>query len=159
MCEWDGESWARVCLCGVQISLRWRLCLILHFTCAIFCFEKPLLLPAACQSSAPPRPLPAAPPFAAANWQQLVAAATLFAQLPMKMFDNCAICFMHEQSCTYIWTPVCLCVCSPINVCGHVRVRVCGWERVWACVCLLAITTIANWQQNIAIAIAAPKWW
>lgn len=68
-----------VCVCALHISLRRRLCLILHFTCAIFCFEKPLL-PAG--KSTPP------PGFAAANWQQLVAVATLFAQLPMKMFDN-----------------------------------------------------------------------
>lgn len=68
-----------------------------------------------------------------------------------------AICFMHEQSCTYIWKPVSVSVrvyvCAPINVCGHEGVRVC----VCACVCLLAITTIANWQQNIPIAIACPE--
>lgn len=38
---------------------------------------------AACRQVYPPPP-----GFAAANWQQLVAVATLFAQLPMKMFDN-----------------------------------------------------------------------
>lgn len=35
-----------------------------------------------------PPATPHPPGFTAANWQQLVAVATLFAQLPMKMFDN-----------------------------------------------------------------------
>lgn len=50
-----------------------------------------------------------------------------------------AICFMHEQSCTYIWRPVsvsaslCVGVCVPIIMCGHEGVRMCVCLRVFAC--------------------------
>lgn len=62
---------------------------------------------------------------------------------------------MNNHALTYerLSLSLCVYVCVPINVCGHERVRV----YVCACVCLLAITTIANWQQNIPIAIACPE--
>lgn len=150
-----------VCVCALHISLRRRLCLILHFTCAIFCFEKPLL-PAGsstCQTSHQPH---------SASLVLLLQIGNNLLQLQLCL-PNCqwkcsttgAICFMHEQSCTYIWTPVsvsasaslCVGVCVPIIMCGHEGVC----TSVCAGVCLLAITTIANWQQNIAIAIVCPE--
>lgn len=131
-----------VCVCALHISLRRRLCLILHFTCAIFCFEKPLL-PAGsstCQTSHQPHP---------ASLVLLLQIGNNLLQLQLCL-PNCqwkcsttgAICFMHEQSCTYIWTPVsvsaslCVGVCVPIIMCGHEGVRVCVRVCVPACVCL-----------------------
>lgn len=143
-----------VCVCALHISLRRRLCLILHFTCAIFCFEKPLL-PAGsttCQVYPPPHP-----------WFCCCKLATTccscnsvcpIANENVRQLAPFALC-MNNHALTYerLSLSLCVYVCVPINVCGQEGVRVC----VCACVCLLAITTIANWQQNIPIAIACPE--
>lgn len=84
---------------------------------------------------ATPRP----PGFTAANWQQLVAVATLFAQLPMKMFDNWrhllyawTIMHLHMNACLCLCLSVCRCVCAN----HYVWVWGCAYVCVPACVCL-----------------------
>lgn len=131
-----------VCVCALHISLRRRLCLILHFTCAIFCFEKPLL-PAGsstCQTSHQPHSAPLVLLLQIGN--NLLQLQLCLPNCQWKCSTTGAICFMHEQSCTYIWTPVsvsaslCVGVCVPIIMCGHEGVRVCVRVCVPACVCL-----------------------